>query len=87
MAIKTKTAKTAQTTDTDVGPNAGPPESATITRDKRRRARALAVAKLGQSGHPMAAGAAALAKKVDALEDELDRERTMLMAVLRSAGS
>jgi hypothetical protein len=55
----------------------------TIERDKRRRARSEAIAKLGEDSHPFAAAAAAQNKKVIELENLLEKERSSLMTLLR----
>lgn len=51
----------------------------------RRAERNRLVAKLGEMGSPWASGAALANVKVNKLEDELDDERTTLMAILRRA--
>jgi hypothetical protein len=51
----------------------------------RRSERNRLVAKLGEMGSPWASGAALANAKVNKLEDELDAERTTLMAILKRA--
>lgn len=51
----------------------------------RRSERNRLVSKLGEMGSPWASGAQAANIKVNKLEDDLDGERTTLMAILRRA--
>ena len=53
---------------------------------QRRADRARQVAELGQAGHPMAKAAADMHARVSILEDQLDKERTLLVTLLRMAG-
>lgn len=52
-------------------------------RNQRRAERAAKIASMAKAGHPMASAALAQHQKVSALEDELNRERSMLMGILK----
>lgn len=81
MVTKSTSSKAPASTSTAT---AGASDDADVrVRNARRAERAQKIAKMQQDGHPFAGPALAMHKKVCDMEDALNRERTMLMAVLK----
>jgi hypothetical protein len=81
--MKTAT-KTPKTETKNYVPGAAPPDVEAKAHAKRKEVRARKIAGMMAASHPFAAGAMALHQQVSAKEEEMQRLRSQLMAILRT---